>query len=318
HTQVASLTIKEGKAVGLTAFQHGEKITLKARREIILSAGSICSPQILMLSGIGRSDDLREHGIKMVLESPGVGQNLQDHLQARPIFKCSPPTLNTETRSLARRAMMAVQYVTTKSGPMTMAASFAAAFIKTRPELDTPDIQFHTQPFSTDSWSKGLNQFSAFTASVTQLRPESIGHLTLRSNDFRQHPAIYPNYLATERDRQTMIDGVRIARKISDYEPVKSLIESEYAPGPDVADKDDEILEWIRNKATTIFHPTGTCKMGVDDHAVVDPRLKVRGVDGLRVADASIMPVITSGNTNAPSVMIGEKASDLILQDTRS
>lgn len=318
HTQVASLTIKEGKAVGLTAFQHGEKITLKARREIILSAGSICSPQILMLSGIGRSEDLREHGIKMVLESPGVGQNLQDHLQARPIFKCSPPTLNTETRSLARRAMMAVQYVTTKSGPMTMAASFAAAFIKTRPELDTPDIQFHTQPFSTDSWSKGLNQFSAFTASVTQLRPESIGHLTLRSNDFRQHPAIYPNYLATERDRQTMIDGVRIARKISDYEPVKSLIESEYAPGPDVADKDDEILEWIRNKATTIFHPTGTCKMGVDDHAVVDPRLKVRGVDGLRVADASIMPVITSGNTNAPSVMIGEKASDLILQDTRS
>ena len=198
-----------------------------------------------------------------------------------------------------------------------MAASLGTGFLKTEPHLETPDIQFHIQPFSADSPAEGPHRFSAFTASVLQLRPESAGHLRLRSADMDDHPAIHPNYLATRTDQKTIVKGIQIARKIAGTDPLKSHIMDEHAPGPGVAfDDEAATLDWARRTAVTIYHPTGTCKMGIDPMAVVDPRLRVRGIDGLRVADASIMPQIVSGNTNAPAIMIGERASDLILEDT--
>ncbi len=201
---------------------------------------------------------------------------------------------------------------------MSMAASLGTGFLKTDSGLATPDIQFHIQPLSADSLSEGTHRFSAFTASVTQLRPESRGEIRLRTSSIHDHPDIHPNYLATDNDCRTLVEGIRIARRISLCEPLKSRVTGEHAPGDDVPLDDDEAtLEWARNTATTIFHPSGTCKMGRDAGAVVDPRLRVHGVGGLRVADASIMPTLVSGNTNAPAIMIGEKASAMILEDVR-
>ncbi|MGB0440397.1 MAG: GMC family oxidoreductase, partial [Paracoccaceae bacterium] len=293
--------------------------TLHAGREVILSAGAIGSPQILMLSGIGDRDALDRHGIETVADVPGVGRNLQDHLQARPVFKTPLSTINTETNNLAKQAMIAMQYALTQRGPMTMAASLGTGFLKTEAHMDTPDIQFHIQPFSADSPGQGAHKFSAFTASVLQLRPESAGHLELTSDRMEDAPAIHPNYLATDTDCRTIVKGIQIARRIALTEPLKSKISAEHAPGPDVAlDDDAATLDWARRTAVTIYHPTGTCKMGMDPMAVVDPRLRVKGVRGLRVADASIMPQIVSGNTNAPAIMIGERASALILEDVNA
>jgi choline dehydrogenase len=281
-----------------------------------LSAGAIGSPQLLMVSGVGPAEHLLDVGIAVKHALAGVGQNLQDHLQARPVFKCTASTVNTEINSLFKQFMIGVQYALTRAGPMTMAASLGCGFLKTRADLATPDIQFHVQPWSADSPAEGPHKFSAFTASVLQLRPESAGHLELKSADVGTAPAIHPNYLATALDRTTLVDGIKIARQIARQSPLADMITEEHAPGPAVADNDDEaILNWARNTATTIYHPTGTCKMGQDSLAVVNERLQVHGIQGLRVADASIMPVITSGNTNAPAVMIGEKAASLILED---
>ncbi len=291
--------------------------TLMVRGEIILSAGAIASPQLLMVSGVGDPDDLAPQGIEIRRPLPGVGKNLQDHLQARPVFKCSVPTINTEVGSLVRKASMAIEYALFRTGPMTMAASLGAGFLKTHPKLDRPDIQFHIQPFSADSPAEGPHKFSAFTASVTQLRPESHGKITLKSPSMADHPAIHPNYLSAPGDCETLIAGIRIARRISARKPLDGIITEEHAPGPSVSDDDEAILDWARNTATTIYHPTGTCKMGSDPLSVVDHRLLVHGTENLRVADASIMPTITSGNTNAPTIMIGEKASDLVLEDAR-
>lgn len=310
------VTIEDGRATGIVVQRSGASETIRARREVILSAGAIGSPQILMLSGIGPGEHLSSTGITVVRDLPAVGQNLQDHLQARPVFKCRSSSINTETNSFWKQTLIAIEYALKRTGPMTMAASLGTGFLKTRPELETPDIQFHLQPFSTDKIGTGTHPFDAFTASVLQLRPQSTGHLELRSNSINDHPVIHANYLATPLDQQTIVDGIKIARRIAGFEPVKSEIIEEYAPGDAVGENDDEaILDWARNTATTIYHPTGTCKMGQDEHAVVDPRLKVHGVEGLRVADASIMPVIVSGNTNAPAIMIGERASDYILED---
>jgi len=310
--------IKDGRATGVLAdTRDGEKM-VSARREVILSAGAIGSPQILMLSGIGPAQNLTDNGIEVVQELKGVGQNLQDHLQARPIFKCRSSTINMETNALWKQARIGLEYALKRTGPMTMAASLGTGYLKTRPELETPDIQFHLQPFSTDKVGTATHPFNAFTASVLQMRPESAGHLELKSSDPKDHPVIHPNYLATPLDQQTIVDGIKIARRIAGFEPAKSEIIEEYAPGKSVGEDDDEaILDWARNTSTTIYHPTGTCKMGQDDKAVVDERLKVKGIEGLRVADASIMPIIVSGNTNAPAIMIGERASDFILEDAR-
>ena len=310
------VVLEDGKVTGIIAGGSGGDKTIKARAEVILSAGAIGSPQILMLSGIGPSKNLQDNGISVHQDLKGVGHNLQDHLQARPVFKCRSSTINTETNSLWKQAWIAVEYALKRTGPMTMAASLGTGYLKTREELLTPDIQFHLQPFSTDKVGTATHPFDAFTASVLQMRPESTGHLELRSANINDHPVIHPNYLATPLDRQTIVDGIKIARRIAGHEPAKSEIIEEYAPGKTVdVDDNEAILDWVRNTATTIYHPVGTCKMGVDDKAVVDSRLRVHGIGGLRVVDASIMPVIVSGNTNAPAIMIGERASDFILED---
>lgn len=317
--QTEKVILREGRAVGVRARIGGQTRDILARREVILSAGAIGSPQILMLSGIGDPDELRKHGIGMQRDLKGVGKNLQDHLQARPVFKTGLSTINTETSNLFKQGLIAAQYALTQRGPMTMAASLGTGFLKTEPHLETPDIQFHIQPFSADSPAEGAHKFSAFTASVLQLRPESTGHLTLASASMDAHPVIHPNYLSTETDRRTIVKGIQIARRIALTEPLKTHITEEHAPGADVAFDDEEAtLDWARRTAVTIYHPTGTCKMGIDDMAVVDPRLRVIGLDGLRVADASIMPRIVSGNTNAPAIMIGEKVSDMVLEDARA
>lgn len=317
-TAAHRLVLDGRKVTGLEVNAPEGRKTITARKEVILSAGAIGSPQLMMVSGIGGGDDLRPHGIDVVHELKGMGKNLQDHLQARPVFKCNVPTVNTEVGSLLKQAMMGVEYLVKRTGPMTMAASLGQGFLKTRADLATPDIQFHVQPWSADKPSEGPHKFSAFTASVLQLRPESAGHLELRSASMEDHPAIHPNYLATKTDCDTIVEGIKIARKIADMPPLKGVITQEHAPGEGVAEDDyDAILHWARDTATTIYHPTGTCKMGKDPMAVVDPRLKVHGIEGLRVADASIMPIIVSGNTNAPAMMIGEKASDMILEDAQ-
>ncbi|MEC7305555.1 MAG: GMC family oxidoreductase N-terminal domain-containing protein, partial [Pseudomonadota bacterium] len=314
--QTEGLILEAKRAVGIRFRRGDQTVEARARHEVVLSAGALGSPHLLMLSGIGAGDDLRQHGIEVVANSPGVGKNLQDHLQARPVFKTTGSTINSETRHPLQYVGIAMQYALRRSGPMAMAASLGTAFLKTRPELATPDIQFHIQPFSADKPGDGTHPFSAFTASVLQLRPESTGHLALKSSSPDDHIAIHPNYLATKTDCDTLVAGIKVARAVCAAEPVASMITEEFSPGPGIADNDDEaILDWARNTSTTIYHPTGTCKMGRDTMAVVDERLRVHGIEGLRVADASIMPVITSGNTNAPAIMIGEKASDMILED---
>lgn len=316
HAQAQKLIFEGKRATGVVIDHKGESKTIKARRELVLSSGAIGSPQILMLSGIGSADDLTQHGIDVVAELRGVGRNLQDHLQARPVFKTDLSTINVEVSNIFKQGLIALEYALKRSGPMAMAASLGTGFLKTEPHMEQPDIQFHIQPFSASHPSEGPHTFSAFTASVLQLRPESEGRLELQSANWRDHPAIHPNYLATETDQRTIVKGIQVARRIASFSPLKEHIIEEFVPGHEVAMEDyDATLNWARQTAVTIYHPTGTCKMGQDDMAVVDERLRVRGIDGVRVADASIMPRIVSGNTNAPAIMIGEKASDMILED---
>ena len=307
--------VTEGKCATAVEYRDrsGTLQTIKARREIILSGGAINSPQLLMLSGIGPADHLNENGINVVADLPGVGQNLQDHLQARLVYKCNEPTLNDEVSSLIGQARIGLKYLMFRAGPMTMAASLATGFLKTHEDLETPDIQFHVQPLSAENPGKGADKFSAFTMSVCQLRPESKGEIRLASSDGRTYPKIIPRYLSTETDCRTAVAGVNIARKIARHAPLTSKISEEFRPHADLPMDDyDATLDWTRSNTASIYHPTGTCKMGHDKTAVVDDQLRVHGIAGLRVADCSIMPEIVSGNTNAPAIMIGEKASDLI------
>lgn len=316
HAHVQRLTFQGSRATGLIWRDRAGQDHPLTGTEVILSAGAIGSPQLLMLSGIGPADHLRGMEIPVRADVPGVGANLQDHLQARLVFGTHEPTLNDEARSPWRKIAMAAQYALTRRGPMAMAASLAAGFLRTSPHLETPDIQFHIQPWSADSPGEGVHPFSAFTASVCQLRPESRGTITLHSARASDHPRIRPNYLATETDQRTLVAGIQLARQIAGVAPLRSAISAELRPGPDTGD--DALLDWARNTATTIYHPVGTCKMGIDPSAVVDARLRVRGITGLRVGDCSIMPSITSGNTNAPAIMIGEKLAEMMLQDRRA
>lgn len=297
--------------------KSGQLHVVKATRDIVLSGGAINSPQLLMLSGIGDASHLKENGITPVHELAGVGKGMQDHLQARLVFKCNEPTLNDEVRSLVNQARIALKYALFRSGPMTMAASLATGFLKTRPDLETPDIQFHVQPWSADSPGEGVHPFSAFTMSVCQLRPESRGEIKLAGPDPQSYPKIHPNYLSTETDCRTIVDGVKIARRIAKHDPLAGKISEAFRPDASLQMDDDAgTLDWARNNSVSIYHPTGTCKMGQGATAVVDAQLRVHGIEGLRVADCSIMPEIVSGNTNAPAIMIGEKASDLILSQS--
>ncbi len=317
HAQVEKVVIEGKRATGVVyTDRSGNKQTVTARKEIVLSGGAINSPQILMLSGIGEAAQLADNGIDVVQDLHGVGKNMQDHLQARLVYKCNEPTLNDEVGTLFGQARIGLKYLMFRSGPMTMAASLATGFMKTREDMETPDIQFHVQPLSAENPGKGADKFSAFTMSVCQLRPESRGEIRLQGNDPKTYPKIIPNYLATETDCRTVVAGVNIARKIARHAPLTSKISQEYRPHADLDMNDyDATLDWARNNTASIYHPTGTCKMGNGKDAVVDERLRVHGIQGLRVADCSIMPEIVSGNTNAPAIMIGEKASDLMLED---
>ena len=299
--------------------RSGAERIVRARREVVVSGGAINSPQLLMLSGLGAAEELRAQGIEVRADLPGVGKNLQDHLQARLVFKCNEPTLNDEVRSLADKARIALRYAMFRSGPMTMAASLATGFFRTGDHVETPDVQFHVQPWSADSPGEGVHPFSAFTMSVCQLRPESRGEIRLASGDPRAHPRIVPRYLSTPHDCRTLVAGVNIARRIARHAPLAEKISEEFRPPADLSMEDyDGTLDWVRSNSVSIYHPTGTCRMGQGPGAVVDARLRVHGIAGLRVADCSIMPEIVSGNTNAPAIMIGEKASDMVLEDARA
>ncbi len=320
NAQVEKIEIENKRATGVTyKDRSGNWQTVHANKEIILSGGAINSPQLLMLSGLGEADQLKEHGIDVIADLPGVGKNMQDHLQARLVYKCNEPTLNDEVSSLFGQAKIGLKYVLFRAGPMTMAASLATGFMKTSDDVETPDIQFHVQPLSAENPGKGADPFSAFTMSVCQLRPESKGEIRLKSADGREYPKIIPNYLSAETDCRTIVKGVNIARSIARHAPLTSKISEEYRPHKDLPMDDyDATLDWARNNTASIYHPTGTCKMGSDKMAVVDSELRVHGIQGLRVADCSIMPEIVSGNTNAPAIMIGEKASDLVLEAAKA
>ena len=305
------------RASGVTFSQRGRLRTARVRREILVSSGAYNSPQLLQLSGVGPAGLLKQHGIDVVLDAPGVGSDLQDHLQVRIVMRCSQRiTLNDIVNNPVRKLLAGARYAAFRKGPLTIAAGTAGAFFKTDPRLASPDIQIHFIPFSTDKMGEKLHAFSGFTASVCQLRPESRGSLRIRSADPAAAPEIRINYLASETDRRANIDGIRILRKILAAPALKPYVSDEAYPGSKIV-SDDDILAYCRQTGSTIYHPTSTCRMGTDDLAVVDQRLRVRGIDGLRVVDASIMPDLVSGNTNAPVIMIAEKASDMILQDAR-
>lgn len=315
--QVERVLFDERRASGVAYRRAGAREQAGARREVILSAGAIGSPQLLQLSGIGPGELLQRLGIPVLHAVPGVGRNLQDHLQIRSVYKCRRPTLNDEVNNPLRKMLIGIEYILFRTGPMSMGASQVAVFAKTDPMLETPDIQFHFQPLSADKPGAGLHRFSAFTSSVCQLRPESRGHIEIRSPDPFEYPAIHPNYLSTPTDQRVTVAGMKLSRRICESDAMASFVAEEVLPGKD-AQSDEALLECARDIGQTIYHPVGTCKMGPDDLAVVDERLCVRGVERLRVVDASIMPTITSGNTNAPTIMIAEKAADMILDDAGS
>jgi len=289
--------------------------TISARREVVLSAGAIGSPQILQLSGIGPGRLLSSHGIETRHDLPGVGENLQDHLQVRTIYKVSNTvTLNERARTLFGRALMGLEYFAFRTGPLTMPPSQLGAFAKSDPGQPTANIEWHVQPLSLDRFGEPLHDFNAITPSVCNLRPTSRGHVRIKTPDPESAPAIAPNYLATEEDREIASTGLRFTRRIMAARALARFEPEEWKPGPDYQ-SDESLARAAGDLGTTIFHPVGTCKMGRDAMAVVDDRLAVHGVAGLRVADASIMPTITSGNTNAPTVMIAEKAAEFIRED---
>ncbi|NCF29466.1 MAG: choline dehydrogenase [Gammaproteobacteria bacterium] len=315
---LATRILFEGRrATGISYLHNGETRTASVRRELVLSGGAINSPQLLQLSGIGPGALLQSHGIEVVADIAGVGSSLQDHYQARNIYECTRPlSVNDEVRSPLHKVAAALRWALFRTGPLAIGAGHVGLFARTRPELETPDVQFHFIRFSADEAGGKLHDYSGFTVSVCHLRPESRGSIHIRSADAREPPAIQPNYLDTTGDRDTMVAGMQLARKIIAIPAMKSYVRREVLPGPDV-NSDEEMLEYIREYGSTIFHPTSTCRMGQDDMAVVDERLRVRGVEALRVADASVMPTVVSGNTNASCVMIGEKAADMIVEDSR-
>lgn len=309
--------LEDGRAVGVRYLKGDTEQAARARCEVILAAGAINTPQILELSGIGDAELLDALRIPVAKHLPGVGRHLQDHLQTRVIARCSRAvTTNDDLNSFLRRMRIGMKYVFLRKGPLAVGINQAGGFVRSREGVDRPDIQFHFGTISSDMPGSPVHGFPGFTLSTCQLRPESRGTVHIQSADPRQYPRIHAHYLAEEADRRVVVDGVRQARRILGAPAMREYVASEYAPGPDV-DSDDELLDFVRRDATTIFHPTGTARMGRGGEAVVDAELRVHGVDALRVADCSIMPVIVSGNTNAAAVMIGEKASDLILADAR-
>jgi choline dehydrogenase len=315
---LAQRILFEGRRARAVEYRQGGALrTASARKEVLVCSGAYNSPQLLQLSGVGPAELLTQHGIGIVLDAPGVGNDLQDHLQVRIVMRCTQPiTLNDILNHPVRRVMAGARYAAFRKGPLTIAAGTSGAFFKTNPRLASPDVQIHFLPFSTDKMGEKMHSFSGFSASVCQLRPESRGSLRIRSADPTVPPEIRINYLATETDRAAFVEGMKILRKILAAPALKPFVVDEVEPGPKIA-SDAEILDFCRQRGSTVYHPTSTCRMGNDPLAVVDQRLRVRGIEGLRVVDASIMPDLMSGNTNAPTIMIAEKASDMILEDAR-
>jgi len=314
--QVSALMIEGGAAVGVRYRQGGRTHSVRCRAEVLLAAGAIQSPQLLQLSGIGPAALLQRHGIAVVRDLPGVGENLQDHLQLRLIYECSRPiTTNDALNSWFGQLGLGLQWLFTRSGALAVGINQGGCFMRALPEESaTPDIQFHVATLSADMAGAKVHPFSGFTFSVCPLRPQSRGHVRIRSGDAFEAPEMQPNYLATEQDRRTAVAAVRAARRIAAAPAMRPLVRREVKPGPEAAD-DAALLEFCRNHGATIFHPSGTCKMGRDSMAVLDERLRVRGVGRLRVVDCSAMPTLVSGNTNAPVVMMAEKAVDMIRAD---
>jgi choline dehydrogenase len=321
HALASGLMFEGKQAVGVRYRQRGTEKTARARREVILSAGAINSPQLLQLSGIGPANLLRNKGVAMVHASEGVGQNLQDHLGMDYIYRSKVPTLNTQLHPWHGKLLRGIQYVLTRRGPLSLGVNQAGGFVRTRPDLDAPNMQLYFSPVSYTKAPPGKrplmnpDPFAGFLLGMQPSRPTSRGHLEIRSADPGDAPAIHPNYLSTQQDVQDMLDGVRLLRQLAQAPALARLIEAEVAPGPHVQ-SDEDLIADCRARAGTVFHPVSTCRMGPDPaRDVVDSRLRVYGVGGLRVADASVFPTVTSGNTNAPAIMVGEKAADLILAD---
>ena len=304
------------RAVGISFRRGDETWTARAAREIIVCGGAINSPQLLMLSGIGPEEHLAALGIPVVQALPGVGQSLQDHYSAPIKLKCRlPVTVNDVMLSNVKKLKAGLEYYMFHKGPLAMISSPAALFARTRPELASPDVKVSISPFSADRPQDGLHKWSGFSMIAYQLRPESRGQIALKTANPADPPAMSPNYLSAETDQETLVAGLKLCRRLLANPHLEQFIASEFLPGPEVQ-SDDELLDYARRRGGTVYHPTSTCKMGVDAMAVVDPDLRVRGIEGLRVADASVMPTVVSGNTNAATIMIGERAADLVRAKT--
>jgi choline dehydrogenase len=321
-TQLIIETQADGskRCTGVKVWDGEEMVTAHATGEVILSAGAVNSPQLLQLSGIGPAALLRQHGIDVVQDLPGVGANLQDHLQIRAVYKVNGvPTLNTMANSFWGKAKIGFEYATKRSGPMSMAPSQLGAFTRSSPDQPYPNIEYHVQPLSLDAFGEPLHHFPAFTASVCNLNPTSRGTVQIKGPDFKAAPAIAPNYLSTTEDRQVAADSLRVTRRIVSQPALAKYQPQEWKPGAQF-ETDEDLARLAGDIATTIFHPVGTTKMGRDDDpmAVLDPQLRVRGIAGLRVVDAGAMPTITSGNTNSPTLMIAEKAAQWIIAASRA
>jgi len=315
NAHVQKINFEGKKAVSVNYYKKDKLFTAKANKEIVLSAGSIGSPHILQVSGIGSGDKLKKNGINIVNELKGVGKNLQDHLMFRPVYKVKNlKSLNKKINSLIGNMLIGLEYIFNQSGPMTMGASQVCGFAKSDSSRATPNLQFHVQPISTDILGASkLHDFDGITPTVANIRPTSRGEVNIVSNDSRTYPKIKMNYLSTDDDRYVAAQGLKLVRKIMlETKTFKKYEPEEYRPGTHIKD-DEELVKAGSDYTQTIFHPVGTCKMGIDDNAVVSDKLKVHGIENLRIIDASIMPSITSGNTNAPTIMIAEKGADMIL-----
>ncbi|WP_420414989.1 GMC family oxidoreductase [Roseibium sp.] len=322
HTK--RILLENGRATGVVYEKAGREQTVSARREVILSAGAVNSPQILMLSGVGDGAELQSKGITSLVHSPAVGKNMQDHLGLDHLYRSKVPTLNQQLYPWWGKLAQGIRYVLTRGGPLALSLNQAGGFVKSNPDCKRPNMQLYFSPVSYTKAPKGErplmnpDPFPGFLFGMQPTRPTSRGHLELKSTDPFEPLAIHPNSLSTDHDCKEMIEGCKLLHKIAASPAFQEVIDSQIAPGPEVQ-SDEDMLEDVRNRCSTVFHPVSTCRMGTDKtENVVDQRLRVYGVDGLRVVDASIFPTVTSGNTNAPAIMVGEKGADLILEDTRN
>ena len=318
HAQAERVVFQGRRASGVEFLHKGRPAIARARAEVILASGAVGSPQLLELSGVGQGKLLQEHGIPVVHDLPGVGENLQDHLQIRTVYKVkNAKTLNERANSLWGKFTMGLEYALFRRGPLSMAPSQLGAFARSDPDRATPNLEYHVQPLSLDRFGDPLHPFPAITASVCNLRPESRGSIHIKTPGFRDGPSIRPNYLSAPADREVATSAIRLTRRIMEAPAMSRYQPHEYLPGEQFQ-SDEALATEAGIIGTTIFHPVGTCKMGTDSRAVVDPELRVHGLENLRVVDASVMPTITSGNTNSPTIMIAEKGAEMILRGGRA